>query len=59
MPSLIVNLVTEAGRINDSQRNAGSLLIQFELCNTQDGQYSKNALVRRNLILESTQTHQR
>lgn len=50
MPSLIVNLVTEAGRINDGQRNAGSLLIQFQLCNTQDGQFLKGVLARRNLI---------
>jgi hypothetical protein len=34
MPGLIVNLVTETGGINDSQGDAGSLLIQLKLCDT-------------------------
>lgn len=32
MPGLVVNLVTETGGINNSQRDAGSLLIKLQLC---------------------------
>lgn len=35
MPGLVVNLVTETGGINDSQRDAGSLLVQLKLCITE------------------------
>jgi hypothetical protein len=35
MPGLIVNLVTESGGIDDGQGDAGSLLIEFELCHLQ------------------------
>lgn len=31
-PSLIVDLVTEAGSVNDGQRNTGSLLVKLKLC---------------------------
>lgn len=32
MPGLVVNLVTETGGINNSQRDTGALLVQFKLC---------------------------
>lgn len=31
-PRLVVHLVPEAGRIDDGQRDAGSLLVQLKLC---------------------------
>jgi hypothetical protein len=30
MPCFIINLVTEAGGVNDSQRDSGAFIIQFE-----------------------------
>jgi hypothetical protein len=35
VPRLIVNLITEAGGIDNGQGDAGALLIQFQLCHPQ------------------------
>ena len=57
VPGLVVDLVAETGGVDDGQGDAGSFLVKFKLCRTDNSQYRGNSAWEGLLIAKQIAKH--